>query len=152
MSPSNLICRRPLDAVDFWRASPEFEAVESAGRESFWLLTLDPERRIAGCVQIKSKSFGDVARFADEALADSGLRDAGELILLHYRPGVPPVAGAEDKSRVRAVVRAAEGRKVTLLDFIICGDKSATFPDGFFAFHKDRCFRTTSKISQKMKR
>ncbi len=129
------ICRRPDDAVAFWRRQVACADGFDSSAESFWIVTLDQKRHLVKVIAASVKLCADAARFSEELLSEILLRYAPEIVLIHFRPGSDPKPGKCDIERVRAVILAGRAKRVELLDAVIIG--KAAEKDGSDCF----CFR-----------
>ena len=133
MSRPAPICKSSTVAVSFWHEQLTKLTDFRSDAESFFVLTLDGERRLTGAHRVLSRAFGNAQRFADELLAFPFLRGPGEFLIVHSRPGAAPKFTALDIDRVSAVITAGRARKVELLDYLIMGTPNEAHPSGYFS-------------------
>ncbi|MGA9777849.1 MAG: JAB domain-containing protein [Limisphaerales bacterium] len=150
MSGKTTVCRRPADAVSFWRAHVALpDASDSA--EGFWIITLNRERQFVKVFAPSTRAFGAAQRFADEVFSEVFLRYAKHFVLIHSRPGATPAPAADDVARVRALILAGREKGIHLLDAIIIGQPSDDHPAGCFSFQQLRNFAAPVPFGDKAK-
>ncbi|HXR47601.1 MAG TPA: JAB domain-containing protein [Candidatus Limnocylindrales bacterium] len=150
MSDKTKICRKPADAVNFWRAHVALpDAFDSA--EGFWIVTLNQGREMQKVFAPATRAFGDAQRFADEVFGEVFLRYAKHFVLIHYRPGISPAPTADDVQRVRALILAGREKGTALLDAIIVGQVSDEHTSGCYSFHQLANFSAPVPFEEKPK-
>lgn len=150
MSDKPKICRRPADAVNFWRAHVALpDASDSA--EGFFIITLNRAREFVRAFEPATKAFGDPQRFSDEVFSEPFVRYAKQIVLIHHRPGIAPAPASEDTGRVRALILAGREKGIALLDAIIIGQPSDDHPAGCFSFQQLRNFAAPVPFEDKAK-
>lgn len=146
------ICRRPSEAVEFWRGQVALtDAATSTEKNFFWIITLNQKRELTRVFEPATKAFGNSQRFSDEVFSEPFLRYAKYLILIHYRPGVAPAPVPDDVQRVRALILAGREKDPALLDAIVVGLVSEKHPAGCFSFRQLPGFDATVPFEGKAK-
>ena len=145
-------CTDSTVALHFWSAWTKTQPAFNPAVENLTALVLDSERRIVGAHPVKSKSFGDAQRFADELFQAPYLRGVPEFLLVQSRPSAAVRASDADKARVRAIILAGRARRTELLDCLICGKPEAVPFGGVFSFHHLKAFSAVDPFAKSPKK